>query len=130
MDDFYGQSNRFIDNRFRKDDSLYWADMASEASGSMSLLEDRISWVRAIDRFPDNQFWGTDGITPMDIRQGAIGDCWFMAAASALAEKPNRLEKIFLNADGKMSKEAIYGINIYTLGVKHTVIVDDFLPLT
>ena len=62
--------------------------MPSQANGSMAALEDRISWVRAIDRFPDNKFWGTEGITPMDIRQGAIGDCWFMAAASALAEKP------------------------------------------
>lgn len=52
-----------------------------------------------------------------------------MVAASALAEKPKRLEKIFLNVSGETNKNGIYAVNLYTLGVKHTVIVDDFLPL-
>lgn len=52
-----------------------------------------------------------------------------MAAASALAEKPERLEKIFLNADSEINKNGIYALNLYTLGVPHTVVVDDFLPL-
>ena len=65
----------------------------------------------------------------MDIRQGAVGNCWFMAAASALAEKPHRLEKIFLNQDGVVNSKGMYAVNIYTLGVPHTVIVDDYLPL-
>ena len=88
-----------------------------------------MSWHRAADRFPDNPFWGTNGITPLDVRQGAVGDCWFMVAASALAEKPKRLEKIFLNVNGETNKNGIYGVNLYALGVPHTVIVDDFLPL-
>ena len=65
----------------------------------------------------------------MDIRQGVIGNCWFMAAASALAEKPGRLEKIFLNTSDRLNPYGIYGINFYSLGVPHTVIIDDFLPL-
>ena len=64
---------------------------------------------------------------PTDVRQGAIGNCWFMAAASAMAEKPKRLEQVFLNE--QTSKIGMYGVNLYTLGVKHTVIVDDFVPL-
>jgi len=52
-----------------------------------------------------------------------------MAAASALAEKPNRLERIFLNKNGSIDPIGIYGVNIYTLGVPHTIVVDDFLPL-
>ena len=80
-------------------------------------------------QFAENSFWGSDGITPMDIRQGALGNCWFMAAASALAEKPKRLENIFLNNSEEMNKDGIYAVNLYSLGVKHTVIVDDYLPL-
>jgi len=52
-----------------------------------------------------------------------------MVAASALAEKPNRLEKVFLNVNGETNKNGIYAVNLYTLGMPHTVIVDDFLPL-
>jgi len=52
-----------------------------------------------------------------------------MAAASALAEKPGRVEKLFLNDRTTIDKKGIYGINIYALGVPHTVIFDDYLPL-
>lgn len=85
--------------------------------------------MRAYDLFADHPFWGTDGISPMDVRQGAIGNCWFMATASALAEKPNRLERVFLDKSGKMRESGIYGMNIYTLGVPHSVVIDDYLPL-
>lgn len=52
-----------------------------------------------------------------------------MAAASAIAEEPNRLEKVFLNLESTLDKKGIYGVNVYLLGVPHTVIVDDYLPL-
>jgi hypothetical protein len=95
----------------------------------MPNYEKRITWLRGYNQFYDHPFWGSDGITPLDVRQGAIGDCWFMAAASALAEKPKRLEKVFLNKTGKMNRDGIYGMNIFTLGVPHTVVIDDYLPL-
>ena len=50
-----------------------------------------------------------------------------MAAASALAEKPRRLETIFLNDE--LNTNGIYAVNVFTLGVPHTVIVDDYVPL-
>ena len=52
-----------------------------------------------------------------------------MVAASALAEQPKRLEKIFLNVNGETNKKGIYAVNLFALGVPHTVIVDDYLPL-
>ena len=52
-----------------------------------------------------------------------------MAAASAIAEKPNRLEKVFLNHEAKLVEQGIYGVNVYLLGVPHTILVDDYLPL-
>lgn len=61
----------------------------------------------------------------MDIRQGAIGNCWFLAAASAMAEIPHRLEKIFLSEEGDLPSNGAYAVNIYTLGVPHTIVVDD-----
>ena len=63
------------------------------------------------------------------MRQGSIGNCWFISAASALSEHPGRVEKIFLNANNEISKNGIYAVQFYTLGVPHTVVVDDYLPL-
>ena len=38
------------------------------------------------------------------------------------------MEKVFLNKE--TNANGIYGVDFYTLGVPHTVIVDDLLPLT
>lgn len=40
-----------------------------------------------------------------------------MAAASALAEKPKRLEKLFLKQEGQLNGKGIYAVNLHTLGV-------------
>jgi hypothetical protein len=74
--------------------------MFSENYGQVSLVEDRITFHRISEKFANNHMWGTNGIDPLDVRQGAVGNCWFMAACSALAEKDERLEKVFLNTSG------------------------------
>ena len=39
------------------------------------------------------------------------------------------MESIFLNPENTMSSNGIYGVNLYVLGVQHTIIVDDYLPV-
>ena len=42
--------------------------MKSEKNGLIATeFEDLITWVRASEAFTDNPFWGSDGITPMDV---------------------------------------------------------------
>jgi len=36
------------------------------------------------------------GIDPTDIKQGMLGDCYFVAALATLAEWPERVKKIFV----------------------------------
>ena len=56
-------------------------------------LKNKVEWIRA------NQLCATgkmylfqDGIEPSDVVQGALGDCWLMAALAALAEFPGAIE--------------------------------------
>jgi calpain-15 len=37
------------------------------------------------------------GIDPNDIKQGMLGDCYFVAALATLAEWPDRVKKIFVS---------------------------------
>lgn len=37
-----------------------------------------------------------DDPTPNDIKQGALGDCYFLSSMSVIAEFPERIKKIFL----------------------------------
>ena len=66
-------------------------------------------------------------MTPADVRQGSIGNCWFLSAISALSEEAGRIERVFVNDE--KSDRGIYAVNFYTLGVPHTVVIDDYLPL-
>ena len=128
LPDFYSilnGSTKYTDTDFKHDwSSFAWKDAGETFSG---LTEKDTVWKRASEHFTGNKLFGTNGITPKDIHQGAISNCWFNAAASALAEVPGRMESVFLNTE--VSANGIYGVNFYTLGVPHTVIVDDYLPL-
>ena len=50
-----------------------------------------------------------------------------MNGAANVAEKKERLKRIFLN-DG-MSNNGIYGCQLYIMGVPTTVTIDDSIPL-
>ena len=52
-----------------------------------------------------------------------------MAGASAIAEVPGRREKNFLNNKNELSPNGVYGVTLYALGMPHTVLMDDWLPL-
>jgi hypothetical protein len=41
--------------------------------------------------------WGSKGVRPDGVVQGELGDCWFLATMSALAENPDRIKNIFTN---------------------------------
>ena len=120
-----GGSAKYTDTDFKHDwSSFAWKDAGEKFD---EVEEAEVTWKRASVAFPKKTLFGTNGITPNDIRQGAIGNCWFMSAAAALAEEKGRMESVFLNSE--VNANGIYGVNLYTLGVPHTVIVDDYLPL-
>ena len=68
-----------------------------------------------------------DVIEPGDIRQGALGNCYFLSAISSLAEYPERIKKVFLtdytNAPG------VYAVELCVNGEMRNVVVDDFFPV-
>jgi calpain-15 len=51
-----------------------------------------------------------------------------MHGMAAVAEKPGRIERIFLNEE--LSSNGIYGVQLYVLGVPTTVVIDDSVPLS
>jgi len=136
LDDFwtnYRGSTQYSDSEFTPDaSSLHWTDISHSdgSTGSEGARWSGIQWQRAGDVFADHSLYGTNGVTPADVRQGTIGDCWFLSAISALSEVPGRIERIFHNPDNELSPNGIYAVKFWTLGVPHTVIVDDYLPVT
>ncbi|CAK0876016.1 unnamed protein product, partial [Prorocentrum cordatum] len=68
----------------------------------------------------------SDGVSPLDIKQGALGDCWFLAALAGLAEFKERVERIF--GDQRYNEEGVYEIRCFKNGLPVTIIVDDLFP--
>jgi len=70
-----------------------------------------------------------DGICPRDVIQGKTGDCWLLAALSALAEYPKMLEAIFQPSD--FNEDGVYSIKLFDplTGDYVWIHVDDKLPV-
>jgi hypothetical protein len=71
--------------------------------------------------------WGEKGVLPAGVKQGKLGDCWFLASAAAIAEHPNRIQSIFKNSE--YPSNGIFDISLYHMGSKVSVNIDDRLPL-
>lgn len=56
-----------------------------------------------------------------------LGDCWFLASAAALAEIPERIEKIFTNSG--YPKEGIFEMTFFHKNMPKKQVIDDRLPV-
>jgi hypothetical protein len=76
-----------------------WTESDPEVQEQAKNWED-IVWIRTNDIV----FEGTDcrkciicddGITANDIKQGGLGDCYFLSVLSSACESPSRIKKMF-----------------------------------
>ena len=67
-----------------------------------------------------------DGISPDDIIQGSIGDCYFLSAIGSLCKFSRYIDKLFFTKE--KTKEHLYGVYIYLNGKWKLVFIDDYLP--
>lgn len=63
--------------------------------GDKYLDTNGVVWKKASEIFNNPDVF-KDGIHPNDINQGALGDCYFLAVLSALAESEDRVRNIFV----------------------------------
>ena len=93
-----------------------------------------LKWLRISDFFtPDGgySFYGIGGeATYDDIVQGKIGNCWIMAAISAIAENPHYIERVFgaKAEESYINEYGFYDLNLYMLGAPISLRIDDYIP--
>lgn len=87
----------------------------------------RLQWLQIDSAFkaPIKVF---NQIEPDDIMQGALGDCYFLSALSALAEYPNRIERLFDTKEYEPS--GCYIVSMLETGIVQDYIIDDYFPCT
>lgn len=115
-----------------EDDSFYGAKALGDHKGqSAASMQKQTDWVRAQDLY---QFKGKrpqlfEGeIEPADLCQGAVGDCWLVAAFACASEFPDTIRHMFLTKE--YNPRGKYKIRIYDPQIKKwvIVIVDDRIP--
>lgn len=90
-------------------------------------LESGVHWRRPSEFFNGENFEIFDReIEPNDIKQGSLGDCWFMCALSSLSERPDLVKRLFLTK--QVNPEGIYKVRFCKGGIWVTVTIDDFFP--
>lgn len=107
--------------------SLYWDDFQS-SSVRATYKTEVSSWKRPseLKKGIVPSLFGSKGIRPAAVNQGMLGDCWFLAAIAAVAEWPERVNKIFTNTN--YDAEGIFEVNLTLGGKQQKVVVDDRLP--
>ncbi|CAD8113581.1 unnamed protein product [Paramecium sonneborni] len=85
-----------------------------------------IVWKRPEQFLQPGQIKLFDSIDPMDIKQGELGDCYFLSSLSALAEIPQQIQKLFRHQDYQQS--GLYGIFMCNNGILQEIVVDDHIP--
>lgn len=116
-----------------EDESFFGASALGDHDGGESgkQMEKHTDWVRAqdLDQFKGKypQLFEGD-IEPNDLCQGAVGDCWLVAAFACASEFPDMIRHMFLTKE--YNPRGLYKIRIYSPQEKKWVVVtvDDRIP--
>lgn len=65
-------------------------------------------------------------MSPADIKQGYLGDCYFLAGLAALAERPDRIFNLFLLQD--KNELNYFSVKLLFKGKWVTVDMDEYIP--
>jgi len=83
-----------------------------------------VEWVRALELRSTHANGAAlirDGIQPSDVGQGALGDCWLLAAAACLAEFPGLLRNLFLQRE--VSLRGKYSVRLWDVLTKRWTVI-------
>lgn len=99
----------------------------SDRSLNFAINNRKIVWKRITEIVPNAKIV-EDEIDPSDVQQGNVGDCYFLACISSIAEVPERIKRIFCH-EMEINPWGIYRMQIVEQGVYKEIIIDDFIPV-
>lgn len=69
-----------------------------------------------------------NGIGAEDIRQGQLGNCWFLSALAALTEYPELVYNLFPPESLELNPYGVYNLRFCKMGIWQTIRIDDLFP--
>ena len=87
---------------------------------------ERLAWARPKEMFKTEKFEVYGDISPNDILQGMLGDCYLLSAMAAIAENKDRIKRLFLKR--VKSDYGCYCLALCINGQFEEIILDDQFP--
>ena len=117
-------STPFVDSAFPHSSSSLYLDPSHPHDASWSDAE----WVRVAELFPSTSppTLLSAPLSPDDVRQGGLGDCWFMSALAVLTLRSELVFGLFLTPH--LSECGACAVKVWREGEERVVLVDDYVP--
>lgn len=134
---FLGQDFDRIQQECLQNGSLFKDDTFPPTAYSLGFKElgpnssktNGVKWVRPTQLVSNPQFI-VDGATRTDICQGALGDCWLLAAIASLTLNDSLLHRVVPHGQSFQQNYAgVFHFQLWQYGEWIDVVVDDLLPV-
>lgn len=129
LDFFNGILNDLKKSKKPYTDDIFVPGLSSLANNPKqvkALYESFNKWVRIPELYKGQTHTIAYSIDPNDIKQGELGNCYFLSALSSLAEKPDRILRLF--EDQTINEYGCYYVRLCVDGIWRYIVVDDFTP--
>ena len=128
----------YVDLRAASEDAKLFKDEEFPPnSASYGSDDEEVQWMRASNLAKIHgqkpKFFDANGASRFDVKQGSLGDCWFLAALSDLPMYPKLFKKVVPPSDQGTPQNfdggnCAFQFRFWHYGEWETVVVDDFLP--
>ena len=88
------------------------------------------TWTRAETLFGKGGYTltGKNEPSPSDIRQGSLGDCYFLCSLASLAEEPSLIKRLFHAQE--TNEHGVMGVWLFINGHWTLIVLDEYFPVT
>jgi len=109
-----------------KDANNNWIDSVAGPSKFEEIKGIEIEWKRASEIFSQYLIFDSQ-IEFDDVKQGSLGNCYFLSAIAAMTEFPSLIHQIFRTKE--VNPDGYYEVVMFIDGHWQVVILDDFFPV-
>ncbi|CAM9925149.1 unnamed protein product [Sphacelaria rigidula] len=112
----------------RKCNFFRWADDAPHTRQALSLVWRRFTPPRF--KLTTTLLGRSEGsaFKPQDIKQGAVGDCWFLAGLAVVSERSDLIARVVGCTPSLCDEVGCFEVNLFKDGCWERVLVDSWLP--